>query len=149
MFPFEQLRPWALRIVVMGCGGLGSAVTASLSERRHAVHVLDPDISAFDGLPQSRIEDGGIVTCAGDGTVGRDLMKVSTPVADVFMALSGSDTKNALAAQLARQIYGVPRVVCRIDDPTLCEMYEGLGLIAVSSTTLAAENVAQALGIVT
>ena len=147
MFPFEQLRPWALRVVVIGCGGLGSAVTASLAESGHAIHVLDPDASAFDGLPQSLVEDGTIVTCAGDGTAGRDLIKVSTPVADVFMALSGSDTRNALAAQLARQVYGVPRVVCRIDDPTLCEMYKGLGLIAVSSTSLAAENVVQALGI--
>ena len=147
MFPFDQMQSGAMRVVVMGCGGLGAAVTASLSKRGHAVHVLDTDTSAFDCLPQSRIEDGGIVTCAGDGTVGRDLIKVSTPVADVFMALSGSDTKNALAAQLARQIYGVPRVVCRIDDPTLCEMYDGLGLIAVSSTTLTAGNVVQALGV--
>ena len=147
MFPFDQTRPGTLRVVVMGCGGLGSAVTASLSERGHAVHVLDPDVSAFDALPQSRIEDGGIVTCAGDGTVGRDLINVSTPVADVFMALSGSDTKNALAAQLARQIYGVPRVVCRIDDSAMCEMYEELGLIAVSSTNLAAQGVARALGV--
>lgn len=131
----------------MGCGGLGAAVTASLAERGHAVHILDIDTSAFDRLPQSLIDDGAIVTCTGDGTAGRDLIKVSTPVADVFMALSGSDTKNALAAQLARQVYGVPRIVCRIDDPTLCEMYEDLGLMAVSSTDLAAQGVVRALGV--
>ncbi len=147
MFSFDQMQPGTLRVVVMGCGGLGSAVAASLSERGHAVHVLDVDTSSFDSLPQSRMEDGRIVTCEGDGTVGRDLIMVSTPVADVFMALSGSDTQNALAAQLARQIYGVPRVVCRVDDPALCEIYVGLGLIAVSSTALAAENVVQALGV--
>ncbi len=147
MFPFNHIRPGSLRIVAMGCGGLGSAVVASLSEHGHTIHVLDTNASAFDGLPKSSIEGGGIVTCVGDGTVVRDLIKVSAPVADVFMALSGSDTKNALAAQLAKQIYSVPRVICRVDDRALCEMYEGLGLITVSSTTLAAKAAVQALGV--
>ena len=54
----------------------------------------------------------------------------------MFMALSGVDTLNALTGQMAKHLFQVPTVVCRIDDPTLQEMYEELGIVAISATSL-------------
>lgn len=147
MFDSDQIRLGAQRVVIMGCGGFGSAVTVLLSERGHVVHVLDREASAFENLPRTQIDGGWIVPYVGDGTTERDLTKVSTPDADVFMALSGSDTKNAFAAQIAGQVYQVPRVICRIDDPELCEIYEGLGMTAVSVTRLAIHTLVESLGV--
>ena len=124
------------RIVIMGCGGLGATVATSLSQKGHTVHILDPRAEAFDRLSPGEIEGGHIVPVVGDGTLQQGLLRASTPDARVFMALTNVDSRNALAAQMAKHVYQVPTVVCRIDDPTLQNMYQGLGIVAISATTL-------------
>ena len=54
----------------------------------------------------------------------------------MLIAVSGKDAANAMSAQIAHHILGVPRVICRLSDPVLKEMYEGLDLITVSPTRL-------------
>ena len=142
----DQMQPGARRMMVIGCGGLGATVATSLSERGHAVHILDTRSEAFNRLPSGEVENGHIVPYAGDGTVHDDLLRASAQDADVFIALSGSDTKNALAAQIARHVHQIPTVICRIDDPAMQEMYTNLGLVAISATTLVSQGVAAAIG---
>lgn len=68
----------------------------------------------------------------GDGTVYADLRKTPVRDAGVFIAVSGRDTQNALAAQIARHIFEVPNVICRMNDPDRQAMYQELGLKAIS-----------------
>ena len=82
----------------------------------------------------------------GDATRHRDLRRAAIGDADVFLALSDSDTENALVGQLAKHIYHVPTVVCRIDDPAAQAMYADLGLDAVSGTALVTRAVLEACG---
>ena len=119
----------------MGCDGLGISVATALTEHGHTVHILDPHAEAFDRLPPGEIEHGRIVPIVGDGTLQEDLVRASIQDAHVFMALSDIDTRNVLAAQMARHLYQVPTVICRIDDPTIQQMYNNLGIVALSSTT--------------
>ncbi len=144
MFQLNRLQQGSQRIVIMGCDGLGALVATSLSEREHAIHILDTRAKAFDRLPFGEVEEGRIVPVIGDGTLQQDLVRASIENADIFMALSNVDTSNALAAQMARSIYQVPVVICRIDDPTMQSMYNELGLVAISATTLAAQMVVEA-----
>ena len=141
---FAQREAGSKRMVIMGCGWLGAYVASTLSEQGHSVHILDVDREAFERLPASAISDGRIVPIIGDGTVHRDLVNAAVQDADVFIALTGRDSMNALAGQTARHIYHVPQVICRIDDPTRQEMYDELGLVAVSATALAREMVVRA-----
>ena len=128
----------------MGCDGLGASVTASLAEQGHSIHILDLDADAFDRLPMERVEDGRIVPIVGDGTLHQDLVSASINDAEIFMALSANDTRNALACQIAKHIYQVRVAVCRIDDPTLQKMYSDLGLVAISATALISQMVVEA-----
>ena len=140
----NQRESGSRHTVIMGCDGVGVLVATSLSGQGHTVHVLDSRSEAFEGLPPGEIEAGRIVPIVGDGTLQQDLVRASIQEADVFMALSKTDTRNALAAQMARQLYQVPRVICRIDDPTLQEMYSDLGIVAISATRLVTNKTLQA-----
>ena len=138
-------RPASARTTIVGCGGLGSLVAASLAEQGHVVHVLDVDSKAFELLPAGPVESGSIIPLLGDGTRRRDLMKARVQEANVFMALTGSDTQNALAAQLAKLTHQVPTVICRVDDPPKQKVYNALGIMAVSGINLLSAQVLEAV----
>ncbi len=121
-------------VVIMGCGRIGASIAAALSEAGHTIHVLDPNVVAFDLLPQGMIAGGRIVPIVGDGTREKDLRKANTQDAEIFIAVTGKDTRNALGAQLAKHILQVPIVICRMNDPTRTEMYNQLDLVAISAT---------------
>ena len=144
MLRFDQRESGVKRMVIMGCDGLASSIATSLSEQGHMVHILDLNSEAFDRLPRGKIEDHHIVPIIGDGTRQQDLRRASIEEADVFMALSEVDARNALAVQMARHLYEVPTVICRIDDPTLQQMYTGLGIVAIGATSLVTEMVVEA-----
>jgi trk system potassium uptake protein TrkA len=44
-----------------------------------------------------------------------------------------------MGAQIAKKIFNVPRVICRIYDPLRKDVYEALGLEAVSPTVVFAQ----------
>ena len=111
------------KVTIMGCGSLAASVAITLSEQGYGIHILDLLIDSFNRLPPSKIESGEI---------------------DVFMALSQSDTKNAQAAQVASNIFRVPTVVCRVEDPITQKIYAGLGIVTIGSTTLVADNAVKA-----
>jgi trk system potassium uptake protein TrkA len=122
--------------VIVGCGRTGAAIAAAMSETDSTVHILDMDMAAFDLLPVGLVDEGHIIPILGDGTLERDLRRASTQDADVFIAVSGKDAANALSAQIAHHMLHVPKVICRLSDSVMKEMYEGLELVTVSPTGL-------------
>ena len=138
--------PTSRRAVIVGCGRTGSSLAAALSERGYTVRILDLDPAAFELLPPGMIGDGHIVPILGNGTVENDLRKASTQDADVFIAVSDKDARNALAAQIAKDLLQVPTVICRMNDPTRREMYSQLGLVTVSAADLVTERALEAVG---
>ena len=70
----------------------------------------------------------------GDGTQREVLMTAGIDEAEVFVAVSSNDTANALASQMAKHVFQVDKVICRINNPANYAMYTGLGLDAVSAT---------------
>lgn len=129
------------RVVVVGCGRLGATITTALAERGCTIHILDLNYAAFERLPPGMVSDGQIVPIVGDGTLEGDLRKAYSHEAEVFIAVTGRDTRNALAAQTAKHIFQVPNVICRMNDPTRTEMYNELGIVAISATKLVSDMV--------
>ena len=142
------VRPSSPRgtVVVMGCGRVGSAITKALYERGYIVRVLDTDASAFDRLPSGAVEGGHIIPVIGNGTLESDLRMVSAQDADMFVAASGSDSRNAMSAQIAQHTLMVPKVICRVDDPALEEMYSSLGLVTINVTGLISQMILKETG---
>lgn len=123
----------------MGCGRVGALVATALWEEGHQVVVLDANHESLRRLPED-LQQEAIV---GDGTLEEDLRKGGIENTDAFVAVSTGDTANVLAAQMAKHVFQVNKVICRIDDTARYEIYTELGLRAVSSTQLLSNLILQ------
>ena len=133
-----------MKVVVMGCGRIGAEVATRLWRDGNQVSVLDLEPESFFRLPKELREMEG-ATLVGNGTVEDDLRMAGIEGADVFLAVAASDSRNALAAQKAKYMFQVSRIVCRVGDLTRKEMYQNLGLTAVSPTDLTTDLIVNAV----
>ena len=125
----------------MGCGRVGAIIATALWEEGHQVVVLDTNAESLRRLPEE-LQQEAIV---GDGTLEEDLRKGGIENADAFVAVSTGDTANILAAQMAKHVFQVTKVICRIDDTARYEIYTEMGLKAVSSTRMISDLISQAV----
>ena len=125
----------------MGCGKVGAMIATTLWEEGHRVVVLDTNAESLRRLP----EELQLKAIVGDGTLEEDLKKGGIEDIDAFVAVSSGDTANVLAAQMAERVFQVDKVICRIDDTALYEIYRELGLKAVSSTQLISDLILEAV----
>jgi trk system potassium uptake protein TrkA len=126
-----------MKIIVMGCGRVGSQVSQMLVSQGHEVTVIDHNDHATVRLGAEF--KGRIVHGLGfDRNV---LLEAGVETAEGFVAASSSDNANIVAARIARNIFHVPRVVARLYDPVRAEIYLRLGLTTISSTTWGAERI--------
>jgi trk system potassium uptake protein TrkA len=121
-----------MNVLIMGCGRLGARIAATLDAGGHAVTVLDINPSSFRRLPETFTGQRAI----GNGMDGIALERAGIQNADAFMAVTQGDNRNYFASQVAREIYHVPRVLCRIYDPVREEIFRDLGLETFSPTSL-------------
>jgi trk system potassium uptake protein TrkA len=126
-----------MKVIVMGCGRVGSQVSLVLAAHGHTVTVIDHDDNASDRLG-SNFKG---VLIKGLGFDKEVLLKCGIEQADAFVAASSSDNANIVAARIARNIFKVPRVITRLYDPRRAEIYKRLGLMTISTTTWGAERV--------
>jgi len=61
--------------------------------------------------------------------------------ADAFVAVTDSDKSNIMIAQIGQKIFKVPRVITRVYEPDLAEVYRGFGLKVISGTMLIAARI--------
>jgi trk system potassium uptake protein TrkA len=119
-----------MKILIMGCGRVGARLAALLDEDGHQVTILDIDTYSFRRLPPSF----GGTALYGNGIDEDVLKKAGIEDVDIFVALTQGDNRNVMSCQIAKHIFNVPRVVCRIYDPLREEMYAALGLETISPT---------------
>jgi len=124
-----------MKVVIMGCGRVGARLAGLLDIERHDVTILDTDAYSFRRLPS----DFSGTALVGDGIDEESLKKAGIEKADVFVALTQGDNRNIMATQIAKHIFNVPKVVCRIYDPLRRELYNSLGIEAFSPTTIFAQ----------
>src|SRR5574342_108622 len=128
-----------MKIIIMGCGRVGSQVSQLLVDHGHDVTVIDHDANALARLGSEF--KGKVVRGLGfDKNV---LLEASVETAEGFVAASSSDNANIVAARIARNLFRVPRVVARLYDPVRAEVYQRLGLTTISSTAWGAERIVE------
>jgi trk system potassium uptake protein TrkA len=128
-----------MKIIVMGCGRVGSAASLLFAGLGHEVTVIDHDTNALARLGADF--KGKIVRGVG---FDRDvLLAAGVESAEAFVAASSSDNANIVAARTARNIFRVPRVIARLYDPLRAEVYQRLGLTTISTTSWGAERIVE------
>ncbi|HOR00796.1 MAG TPA: TrkA family potassium uptake protein [Anaerolineae bacterium] len=130
-----------MRIVIMGCGRTGAYLAKTLAGEGHQVTVIDRTSAAFKRLGDDFT--GELVM--GTGIDEDVLHRAGIEHADVFVAVTDGDNTNVMAAQVARQIFGVRRVICRVYDPLREEIYRNLGLETICPTLLGASRIQEIL----
>jgi len=130
----------ARRVLIVGCGDLGSSLAVMLSDSGSIIRVLDKNDQAFKALPQRRIETARIVPVLGDGCSERDLRRASAHEADIFIACTGSQTINLMAAQIAKNIIQTPKILCVLKDAEMAEIFEKLDIESVVSRKIMADH---------
>jgi trk system potassium uptake protein TrkA len=130
-----------VHVVVVGCGRVGSELSGSLEKAGHSVAVVDKRASAFRRLP---------ATFTGQRVVGfgfdRDhLVEAGIERADAVAAVTSGDNSNILTARIARENFGIERVVARIYDPRRALIYQRLGIPTVATVTWTTDQVMRRL----
>src|SRR5215210_6762840 len=125
----------------MGCGRLGSTLAHKLEAGGHTVAVIDQNADAFRRLGP---EFSG-TTVTGIGFDGDVLRSAGIERADAFAAVSSGDNSNIISARLARETFGVSRVVARIYDARRALVYERLGIPTVATIRWAADRMVRHL----
>jgi trk system potassium uptake protein TrkA len=116
---------------------VGSALARALVKHDHSVAIIDQDAGAFHRLG----EDFAGRTVTGIGFDREILVEAGIEQAGAFAAVSSGDNSNIIAARVARETFGVERVVARIYDPRRADVYERLGIPTVATVRWTADQI--------
>ncbi len=130
-----------MKVVIMGCGRVGAYLAGLLDADGHSVAILDTDSYSFRRLPP----DFKGIALVGNGINDVALKRAGIEEADAFVAVTQGDNRNVMAAQIAKHIFNVPRVICRLYDPLRQELYSTLGLETFTPTTIFAQMLKEKL----
>ena len=123
-----------MKIVIIGCGRTGAFLAGILNESDHEVTIIDLERAAFAHLPA----DFRGTTLLGNGTDLEILRTAGIDKADAVFALTQGDNRNLMAAQIAKQVFGVKHVISKVNDPIRANTYRQHGLTTISRTTIIA-----------
>ncbi len=125
-----------MRVIIVGCGRVGSHMANSLSAERHDVVVIDKNPLSFSRLDR---EFGGRML-TGIGFDREVLQKADVEGAEALAATTDSDNVNIVTAVTAKETFHVPRVVARIYNPQAADIYRREGIPTVTPTLWAANT---------
>lgn len=119
-------------IIIVGCGRIGSMLATDLSNEGNDVVIIDQDRlklddlgSGFNGLRTVGVEYDNDV-----------LLEAGIDKADVFYAMTPNDNVNLVASQIAKKVFGVKRVISRVNDPNKQFLYDQLELESICPSSL-------------
>jgi trk system potassium uptake protein TrkA len=113
----------------------------NLAAQGRTVAIIDQNADAFRRLGAGF----GGQTVTGIGFDRDVLIKAGIERADAFAAVSSGDNSNIISARLARETFGVSRVVARIYDAKRAEVYERLGIPTVATVRWTADRITRHL----
>ena len=125
-----------MKVIVIGCGRMGSELAYRLYKRGHDVAVIDQRDEAFNHLPSDFV--GRLYQ--GDGLNQDVLERAGIKTCDAVASVTESDSVNIVAVHMARTDYNVKNVVSRNFDPNNRNLFEAFNLQVVSATGWAAQR---------
>ena len=103
-----------MRVVISGAGAVGRHLASDLVKRGHSVTLIEqvPEVleTAAEWAPD-------VDLLLGDACEPWVLEKADLTSAEVVVATTGDDEDNLVTSLLAKQEYGVPRVLARVNHP--------------------------------
>jgi trk system potassium uptake protein TrkA len=126
-----------MHVVIGGCGRVGSQLTVNLARHGHTISIIDKKPTAFERLPPG-FEGQTLVGMVFDRET---LEQAGIKDAGAFIAVTNGDNSNIVSARIAREHYGIDRVIARIYDPRRAEIYRKLGIKTVATVRWASAEI--------
>jgi len=123
-----------VKVVIVGCGRVGSTLARDLAKAGHDVSIVDVSRRAFDRLG----DDFSGQVVLGTGIDQEVLELAGAEHADCFISVTNGDNRNIMSAQVAKEIFKIPRVMTRIYDPIRERVYRDMGLYTFCPTVVGA-----------
>jgi trk/ktr system potassium uptake protein len=130
-----------MKVIVVGCGRVGSTLAYQLYKQGHHVTVIDQDTSAFDNLP---VDFQGH-TIKGDVLARNVLNRAEVEEADALAAITNSDSLNVLITHIAKTEYHVPKVIAGNANPRQLPLQEAFDITIVGAATWGAQRIVELL----
>jgi trk system potassium uptake protein len=118
-------------ILIVGGGKVGSNLTSTLMHMGHEVTLIEGDRERY-ALLEERFEH---VVRPGDATELFVLERAGIERADLVVAVTGDDEDNIIVCQVAKEKYGVPKVIARVNDPRNQQHFDMVGITLTVSAT--------------
>ena len=123
-----------MRVVIAGGGSVGRFIAEQLHESNHEVLIVDNDPAVVRSALRSG-EPAGVPWLEADACEATRLAEAEVERADVVAAVTGDDEDNLVISLLAKQEFGVPRVVARVNNPKNEWMFNQLWGVDVAVST--------------
>lgn len=130
-----------MNIVILGCGRVGARLATMMDRAGHTISIIDFSSEAFRRLEP----DFRGTTIIGNGVDEEILIRAGIKEADAFAAVTNGDNRNIMASQIAKEIFNIKKVVCRIYDPIRQSTYNELGLETICPTIIGAQMLFDAI----
>ena len=131
-----------MRVIIVGSGRVGAGLASRLAEEGHEVVILDIRTESFRRLAPGFSGQA----LRGDGTDESVLERAGARETEWFFALTHGDNRNILAAELAKQVFGIPHVLCKINDPVRSRTYATLGMDTINRTDMMIDSIGRYMG---
>src|SRR3954462_3441343 len=136
-----RVRLFAMHVIVVGCGRVGSELAVNLERAGPSVAIIDKNKNAFRRLPERW--SGRVVL--GFGFDRDHLAQAGVSDAGALAAVTSGDNSNVLTARIARETFQIPNVVARIYAPRRAVIYQRLGIPTVATVTWTTDQVMRRL----
>ena len=121
-----------MNVIILGCGRVGSTLARMMYGDGHQVTVIDLLSESFRRLGP-KFKGQRII---GNGMDEDVLKRAGVETADVFVSVTQGDNRNIMAAQIAKEVYSVKKVITRINDPIRADTYRSQGITTICGTTI-------------
>jgi trk system potassium uptake protein TrkA len=129
-----------MNVIIVGAGNLGSSLARKLSDLGHRITVIEKNPKAVSLLPSGRVDSGAMTVIHRDGSTGPAMIEAGIANADIFIAATGKDSLNGLAAQRAKTIFHVDQVMTAVKDDGVRTLYDSLGITTLNKAALASDH---------
>lgn len=123
--------------IIIGCGRLGANLANELSNLGENVLILDENKDSFRKLASNF---GGL-SVIGNGTDLDKLNEIKLGDASTVIAVTDDDNINIMAAQIAKEVFNVKKVIARLYDPDSEMVYKKLGISTICPYVLSVNEI--------
>ncbi len=134
-----------MEILLVGCGKVGTALVAQLSQEGHSITVIDSNADKVERIK----EEFDVMGMAGNGCSATTLVEAGVERAEVFIAVTGSDELNLLCCMFAKRT-GRCCTIARVRNPMYSRevdfMKQQLGIsVIINPELMAAKEISRLL----